>query len=124
MDAWVESIYESEIVKGLDMPALFLRSEAWETGFNNTNLYSLIDENSSSSWLYQIDGTKHADFSMAYMYSPLTKYINITGELDKDYLVSILKNVITNFFDQNLKDNSSIDINKMDEIWEEVRKIK
>jgi len=124
MDAWVESIYEAEVEKGLDIPALFLRSEAWETGFNNTNLYSLIDENSSSSWLYQIDGTKHSDFSMAYMYSPLTKYINITGKLDKDYLVSILKDVITNFFDQNLKDNSSIDINKIDELWEDVRKIK
>jgi len=123
MDAWVEPIYETEIGKGLDIPALFLRSGEWETGFNNTNLLSLVDNDTDSSMLYQIDGTTHVDFTMAYMYSPLTKYIGITGELDGEYQVSILKNMIVNFFDQNLKDVSGTDINNMDEMWEEVRKI-
>jgi len=124
MDAWVEPIYETEIEKGLDMPSLFLRSGSWETGDNNINLYNLIDKSSESSILYQIDGTTHYDFSMAYMYSPLTKYLDLTGELDGDYLVSILEEIIVDFFDQNLKKDSSINTNNMDEIWEDVKKIK
>ena len=123
MDAWVEPIYETEIQKGLDMPALFLRSGSWETGYNNINLLNLIDKSSGSSVLYQIEGTTHSDFSMAYMYSPLTKYLGITGKLSGDELVSIFKDMFVTFFDKNLKDDSSADINNMDEIWEDVRKI-
>jgi hypothetical protein len=124
MDAWVEPIYDTEIEKGLDVPALFLRSGSWEIGENNLNLNSLVESNADSSWLYQIDGITHYDFSMAYMYSPLTKYISITGELDGDYLVSILKTVITEFFDKNLKENFTIELNQFDETWEAVRRIK
>jgi len=123
MDAWVESIYDTEIDKGLDIPALFLRSGSWEEGFNNTNLLRLVDESNGSSLLYQIDGTIHYDFSMAYMYSPLTKYLGITGELEGEYLVSILEGMIVNFFDQHLKEDSSTDINTLVDTWEEVRKI-
>ena len=123
MDAWVEPIYESEIEKGLNIPALFLRSGWWEDGLNNSNLLSLIDNSSGGPLLYQIDGTTHYDFSMVYMYSPLTKYMGLTGEVEGDYLVSILENTIITFFDQNLKGVTSVDIENIDELWEEVRKI-
>ncbi len=124
MDAWVEPVHSSEIEKGLDIPALFLRSGWWETGLNNANLLSLIDNSDGSSWLYQIDGTTHYDFSMVYMYSPLTKYLNITGELDGDYLLLILEDMITNFFDEFLKGDNTSSVNGMEEVWDEVIKIK
>lgn len=122
MDAWVEPIAETDIEKGLDMPALFLRSEAWETGDNNINLYGVVEE-SDSALIYQIDGTIHYDFSMVYMFSPISKYLGITGEVPKEQMVSILKRMITSFFDENLKDGTRIDLNNMDQVWEEVQKI-
>ena len=119
LDAWVESIKESEIEKGLNMPALFLRSETWEEGENNKNLLALV-ENSNDAKLYQIDGTTHADFSMAYMFSPLMRTIGYTGSLNKNYLVNMQKDIINNFFDLHLKndENIMIDYNEWDELHE------
>ena len=118
LDAWVEPILDSEISKGLNIPSLFIRSGAWEIGFNNENLYSLVNQSSYTSEVYQIDGTTHYDFAMVYMYSPLTKYIGFTGDVESEYLTDILKSMITDFFEETLKDNpnSSIDPG----VWEEV----
>lgn len=82
MDAWVEPIKEEEIKRGLNVPALFLRSQQWEKGLNNKNLILLLDSSKKARELYQINGINHLDFSMVYMYSPLTKYFKITGKLD------------------------------------------
>lgn len=121
LDAWVEPIDSTEIAKGLDMPSLFIRSGAWETGNNNENLYSVINHSSASSILYQIDGTTHYDFAMVYMYSPLTRLIGFSGSVDEKQLIVILKTMITDFFNQTLKHdaNSAIDISG----WKDVRVI-
>ena len=124
MDAWVEPIYDAEIEKGLDIPALFLRSQSWEVGPNNKNLLKLVDENLDNTRLYRIDKTTHYDFSMAYMYSPLTKHLGWTGELEGDYLVSILKSTMTDFFEQTLKVDNNVGLIIIDDIWDELRKIK
>lgn len=121
LDAWVEPIEEDEANQGLTIPSLFLRSGMWETGFNNTNLYALINNSSQPSILYQIDGTTHYDFAMVYMYSPLTGLIGITGEVESEYLTSILKSMITDFFDETLRDSDDSIIDIAD--WEEVRVI-
>ncbi|MBU1094399.1 MAG: dienelactone hydrolase family protein [Firmicutes bacterium] len=121
LDAWVEPIGETEIDKGLSMPSLFLRSGAWEIGENNTNLYGLIENSSYASLLYQIDGITHYDFAMVYMYSPLIKMIGFSGSVNSEYLTSILKSMITDFFNETLKNDTShvIDSNR----WDEVRVI-
>lgn len=124
MDAWVEPIYDGEIDKGINTPALFIRSEAWETGYNNTDLYRFIDESTETAVLYQIDGTTHYDFAMAYMISPLSSVLNITGTLEGATLVSILEGMIVSFFDEHLTSSNNVDINNLDELWEEVQKIK
>ena len=121
LDAWVEPIEELEINKGLSIPSLFLRSGAWETGYNNTDLYQLIESSEYPSTLYQIDGITHYDFAMVYMYSPLTKAIGFTGDIESEELTMMLKSMITDFFDETLRDNpnSEIDIDE----WGEVRLI-
>ncbi|KFZ26067.1 MAG: isoform II [Candidatus Izimaplasma bacterium HR2] len=124
MDAWVEPISDEEIEKGLDIPILFLRSGSWETGANNTNLSILVEDNIGNTRLYQIDGTTHYDFSMAYMYSPLTKNIGMTGELEGDYLVSIFKSMITDFFEQTLKVDNNVGLIEIRDSWIEVRKLR
>ncbi|MCF7929912.1 MAG: dienelactone hydrolase family protein [Acholeplasmataceae bacterium] len=121
LDAWVEPIDDEEINQGLSIPSLFLRSGSWETGLNNTNLYALIESSTYPSEFYQIDGTTHYDFAMVYMYSPLTRYIGFTGSVESRYLNTILKSMISDFFNENLRNdsNSEIDANQ----WDEVRMI-
>lgn len=124
MDAWVEPIANIEIDKGLDTPSLFIRSGTWETGLNNSNLYRLIDEGNGNALLYQVDGTTHYDYSMAYMYSPFTKNLEITGELKGTTLALILDKMIVSFFDEKLMSKGNTNIMTMDELWKEVQRIK
>ena len=81
-------------------------------------LNALIDNSSYSPLLYQIEGTTHFDFTMVYMYSPLTKYIGFSGSVEGEYLNSILKSMISSFFNQTLKgdQNSEIDSDHWDEV--------
>ncbi len=117
LDAWVEPILQTEIAKGLNIPSLFLRSETWKTGPNNNNLSELI-LNSNQAILYQIDGTTHSDFSMAYMFSTLTGMLGITGSLDADYLLHMQKDIMNSFFDEHLKGeiNQTVDLTDYDEL--------
>ena len=96
LDAWVESIELTRLLEGLKIPALFLRSGAWEISFNNERLYQLV-ESSQSSHLYQMNGTTHYDFAMVYMYSPFTGILGITGEVDGKRVNQILEEVSLDF---------------------------
>jgi dienelactone hydrolase len=107
LDAWVESIDSEDINAGLNIPSLFLRSEQWETGENNDNLYALVDSSEATSYIYQIDGTTHFDFSMVYMFSSLTKLVGFSGSVNSNDLNLILEEVIYDFFDENLRGNTS-----------------
>ncbi len=124
MDAWVEPIKTSEIEKGLKIPALFLRSGVWEVGLNNKNLLSLINKSSPAPTLYQLNGTTHYDFSMAYMYSPVTKYIGITGKLDGKTSASILTEMTQNFFDKTLKGSTKTSLSDVADQWRAVEFIR
>lgn len=121
LDAWVEPIKEDKVENGLSIPSLFLRSGDWEISYNNDHLYTLIQNSTASASLYQIDGTTHYDFAMVHMYSPLTKYIGFSGSVESDKLDSMLRSMISDFFDGTLKNSGSSDINP--DIWEEVRSI-
>ncbi len=121
LDAWVQPIDEELIDNGLNIPAVFLRSEAWEDADNNYNLYNVVDNNSLYSILYQIDGTRHTDFTMSYMFSTATGLIGLTGSVETDYLNHIIETFIVNFFVNTLKEETLInqDISQ----WVEVKRI-
>ncbi len=118
LDAWVEPIDQGDIIQGLSIPSLFLRSGDWEEGENNENLKLLTENNSYTSLLYQIDGTTHYDFSMVYMYSPLTSLIGFTGDVEGRYLNSMLEYMIVDFFNVNLQNETESSL--YSDIYEEV----
>jgi hypothetical protein len=124
LDAWVEPIKDDQINKGLKVPGLFLRSQEWQDGKNDKNLYSLINSSKGYKELYQIDGSVHQDFTMAYMYTPLTRYLGITGKLDGLYGAEIQQAFMLKFFKSQLLKSQD---NNMDEVkskYSEVKKIK
>ena len=96
LDAWVESIELNRLLEGLNIPALFLRSGAWEISFNNERLYQLV-EASAESYLYQVNGTTHYDFAMVYMYSPFTGILGITGDVDGERVNQLLEGISLDF---------------------------
>lgn len=107
LDAWVEPIAMAQIEKGLDVPSLFIRSAAWEDGKNNGHLLPLINGAQGSKWFFQFKGSTHYDFSMAYMYSPLTRLMKITGDISRQDSYGLQREVVGTFFDLQLKSESS-----------------
>ncbi len=103
-DAWVEPIKADILTKGLDIPSAFLRSEQWETGPNNIFLKQLFDNTSAQPSIYQVQGGKHQDFSMLYMYLPITRIIGETGKLDPLENAEIQQSFVLTFFDHTLKE--------------------
>ena len=108
LDAWVNPIESQTLKQGLAIPSLFLRSQQWSQGPNNIALSNLF-QNSDSASLVQMNKTNHVDFSMSYMYSPLSRYVGFTGDL-KDRLSSeTQREIILKFFDEKLRSLESKD---------------
>lgn len=123
LDAWVEPIKQEDIKSGLNVPSLFLRSEEWEKGQNNKNLLLLLDSGKNARELYQINGINHLDFSMIYMYSPLTKYFKITGKLDGRIAGQIQQEFIFKFYEKYLRNNSNSSAQEVSKKYKEVKLI-
>lgn len=104
LDAWVEPVETETLTKGLPFPATFIRSAHWETGPNNDHLYALIRSSSKNTKVYQISGTEHADFTMAYMFSRLTTLFKITGPLDREPLIKTQNEMILEYFKGRFED--------------------
>lgn len=123
LDAWLEPIQNEISKESLNIPALFLRSEQWSKGPNNKPLIDLVS-NSKNAALIQMDKTNHVDFSMAYMYSPLTKYIGFTGKLGGIVSSEIQREFILDFFEYNLKNYEKKNQDYLKQIVEEYEVVK
>ena len=101
LDAWVNPVESKDLSEGLRIPSLFLRSEQWSKGHNNVSLSTLM-LNSDDARLVQMNRTTHIDFTMAYMYSPLTKYIGFTGDMGRRKSSEIQREIALRFFSHHL----------------------
>ena len=115
LDPWVNPIEVEKLKLGLSIPTLFLRSEQWAIGPNNTALKHLMDK-SEDITLIQMNGTNHVDFTMTYMYSPITKYVGFTGKLGGRYSSEIQKEFILSFFNENLRNIDKSNKNYLSDI--------
>lgn len=101
-DPWVEPIETEEIEIGLDVPTLIFRSDEWENGTNDGPLLKLIDNSKSETNLFQVHQADHSDFTLMYLFSPLTKDLNMLGEIDGDRLSRLQGQLDVAFFNETL----------------------
>ena len=101
LDAWLEPLGTEDLSKGLSIPAIFVRSSQWSEGPNNHHLRTLLSASSDASLLEMRD-TNHVDFSMAYMYSPISPYIGFSGKLGPEKSSKIQKALLLSFFHKTL----------------------
>ncbi|MBI9108433.1 MAG: dienelactone hydrolase family protein [Spirochaetales bacterium] len=123
MDAWVEPIDQIILKKGLQVPSCFLRSEQWETGPNNDSLRQLFSSSKEVPDIYQINGGNHQDFSMLYMYDPMTRLTGSQGSLNSRVNASLQQDWVLTFFDNTLKDKW-VDLNQLSEKYEAVVRVR
>ena len=119
MDAWVEPIEMEKLEKGLQVPSFFLRSEQWKGGVNDDYLEILSQHSKEVKGLYQINGIYHQDFTMIYMYQPITSMIKYNGPLDSEKMVEIQQAFVLNFFDEYLRFKDT-DLEELNEKFDEV----
>ena len=103
LDAWVEPIRDVLNEKTLSIPSLFLRSEAWEDGPNNDVLIPMLQNATSETQLFRINGTTHYDFAMVYMYTSLAKTLGFSGSIPTQKMIEIMFTSHESFFNEYLK---------------------
>lgn len=96
LDAWVEPLGRERLeTEAYRVPSLFLRSEQWENGINDSYLVPFVErvaglgaDGTSANGasvpvdLRQIEGITHAQFSTIYMYRPVMQWIGFMGSAD------------------------------------------
>lgn len=103
LDPWVEPIGHEQLENGLDIPALFIRSEQWEVGYNNDYLSTLVKASTIKAMTYQLNGSNHQDFTMLYMFRPINELTGFSGALDSQESLNIRLDFMLQFFNQTLK---------------------
>lgn len=103
LDAWVEPIQDILETSSLNVPSLFLRSEAWEIGPNNDVLLPMIEASNQETSLYRILGTTHYDFAMVYMYTSLAKPIGFSGTIETHTMMDVMFSSHLSYFNEHLK---------------------
>ena len=106
LDAWVEPIRDVLNEKTLSIPSLFLRSEAWEDGPNNDVLIPMLQNTTSETQLFRINGTTHYDFAMVYMYTSLAKTLGFSGSISTQTMIEIMFTSHESFFNEYLKNEN------------------
>jgi len=103
LDAWIEPIQDVLKEKTLNIPSLFLRSEAWEVGPNNDVLIPMLQDATAPTKLYRVNETTHYDFAMVYMYTSLSKALGFSGSIPTKEMIQIMFTSHESFFSQFLK---------------------
>jgi predicted dienelactone hydrolase len=123
LDPWVEPVDSELIAKGLEVPAVFLRSEQWKDKPNNANLFALINNSKNDTQLYSIAGTIHNDFTIVNVISPILKYLKMSGSLDSKKSMDIQQDYVLSFFDKYLKGENHDLLNQKNSPYSEVMNI-
>ncbi len=106
LDAWLVPVSEEIVAAGLRQPFLFLRADQWEyedAEQNDAYAEALLGGMSETGYLATIEGAVHYDFSDLPLFSPLTEQLNLSSDMNGDYVVEMMNRMTTAFFRQVLK---------------------
>ena len=103
MDAWLEPVPAAVIAQGPAQPFLFMRSQVWATAKNDALLDTLYGAARSDAYRLTIRGTKHYDFTMLPLLTPLAPVLGLKGPIDGQRGMAIITDYLLAFFDHSLK---------------------
>jgi predicted dienelactone hydrolase len=106
-DAWLEPVPGDLIAAGVSQPFLFFRTEEWASGPNDARLDQLRAASSAETYRLTLLGTRHYDFTMLPLLSPLAPVLGLKGPLNGQRVLQINTDYLIGFFDQYLKNQPS-----------------
>ncbi|MCX2951395.1 alpha/beta hydrolase family protein [Lentzea sp. NEAU-D7] len=110
MDVWMPP---GVVRSGLSQPTMWLtrdagtmRREGWRQADIDRTLDTIraVFDMSGDAYLVRVPGMYHQDFSDAALLSPLTRWLGVTGPIDKNRAHDIVTACSLAFFDRHLKD--------------------
>jgi dienelactone hydrolase len=103
MDAWLGPVPPAVIAQGRAQPFLFMRSEVWATAKNDALLDTLYTGVQSDVYRMTIRGTKHYDFTLLPLITPLAPVLGLKGPIEGQRGVAIITDYQLAFFDRCFK---------------------
>jgi dienelactone hydrolase len=103
MDAWLAPVPQPVIAQGPSQPFLFMRSQVWATPENDALLNTLYTSARSDVYRMTIAGTKHYDFTLMPLLTPLAPVLGLKGPINGQRGMAIITDYILAFFDHTLK---------------------
>lgn len=107
MDAWVVPVPKTVIPGPLRQPFLFMRSEIWASAKNQARLEEIYSQLAGPGYRLTIMGTRHFDFTLMPLFSPLAAQLGLKGPLEGRRTLQIITDYLLAFFDTHLKSQSS-----------------
>ena len=103
MDAWLEPVPQPVLAQGLTQPFLFMRSQVWASADNDARLNTLYAGAQAGVIRLTIAGTKHYDFTMLPLLTPLAPALGLKGPISGQRGMAIITDYLLAFFDHTLK---------------------
>jgi predicted dienelactone hydrolase len=107
LDAWLVPVPEAAIEAGLSQPVLFMWSEVWSSARNDARFAQLVPRLRGDFRSVTIQGTRHYDFTLLPLLSPLAPALGLKGPLEGARVMRIVDDYLAAFFDQALKGRPS-----------------
>jgi predicted dienelactone hydrolase len=103
MDAWLEPVPPAILAQGLAQPFLFMRSQTWAAGPDEPLLDTLYAAGQGDEYRVAIQGTKHYDFTLLPLLTPLAPALGLKGHIEGRRGMGIITSYLLAFFDHYLK---------------------
>jgi hypothetical protein len=103
MDAWLEPVPAAVLAKGVAQPFLFMRSQVWAAGPNEPLFNTLYAAGQGDEYRVAIQGTKHYDFTLLPLLTPLAPALGLKGPIEGRRGMAIITSYLLAFFDHYLK---------------------
>jgi len=106
-DAWVEPVSTAVQESAITQPLLLINSETWRTGENSVLQRAILENTHDDAFLLSITGTRHYDFVMVPLFSPLAPALGMKGPLPAAEVLKINHAYLLAFFEQELRGHES-----------------
>ncbi len=113
LDAWVEPVSDGIVEAGLTQPFMFLSADLWNASGSTDNhaiMNTLFSDNGETAYMVTVNGANHYDFTDIPLLSPLTAQLDLSSEMDGDYLVEMMNSMTTAFFRQELQEADDVTV--------------
>lgn len=105
LDPWVEPVSPENRMRASEVPFLSLRCEDWvrSRGANNAILAGVLAEMRGPVYDLVLADSRHADFTMMPLISPLVGLLGQTGPIPGEQGMAVTRDVLLAFFDYHLR---------------------